>query len=401
MYKDIKDVFKIYLKDTKYNTELYLKLKDFRLGWTVKSNEYTEFLGGVLLGVHNVRFSSRDEEILFTEILNIDANNLKSDIYQVKDINPNWKVSSNHTYLTLLYLMHAFLTEGALSKSNLEDVMKELYYIFAYKTISSLISHSFKHNVKESIAKATYEKLSNKYIIRRVGSWQGVFEYRAEDVTPPKGLHIKALKKFTTDDAILIANDVQGRIRDMFKNIYGVMVTVLNEDASIDTTTLNKDNEEESTIKDITNRSDVYTTNINAIINKPNDFIKDDIITLVSSTLPNLDSDALRDALYYISKHYDQSKDGYLIKIITNDIDYLNTNGYSTEYLNGIIDILYKLKGYWNSSRVTNKEIPTIKKEISKIVAKSIKFKTKWVITTVTTGVILYIFARSIIKKTL
>ena len=401
MYKDIKDVFKIYLKDTKYNTELYLKIKDFRLGWTVKSNEYTEFLGGVLLGVHNIRFSSRDEEILFTEILNIDANNLKSDIYQVKGINPNWKVSSNHTYLTLLYLMHAFLTEGTLSKANLEDVMKELYYIFAYKAIGSLVSHSFKHNVKESIAKATYEKLSNKYIIRKVGSWQGVFEYRAQDVTPPNGLHIKALKRFSTDDAILTANDIQGRIRDMFKNIYSVMISVINDSSSIDSTTLNNDNDEENTIKDITNRSDIYITNINAIINKPSDFIKDDIITLVAATLPNLNSDALRDALYYISKHYDQSKDDYVVKIITNDIDYLNTNGYTTEYLNDIIDILYKLKGYWYSSRVANKEIPDIKKEVNKIVTKSIKFKTKWVVVTVTTGVILYIFARSIIKKTL
>ena len=401
MYKDIKDVFKIYLKDTKYNTGLYLKIKDFRLGWTVKSSEYTEFLGGVLLGIHNIRFSSRDEEILFTEILNIDANNLRSDIYQVKGINPNWKVSSNHTYLTLLYLMHAFLTEGTLSKSNLVDVIKELYYIFAYKTMSSLVSHGFKHNVKESIAKATYEKLSNKYIIRRVGSWQGVFEYRAQDVLPPNGLHIKALKKFTTEDAMSMANDIQGRIRDMFKNIYSVMMTVINEGSSINDTTLNNDTDEESTIKDITNRSDLYITNINTIINKSNDFIKDDIITLISSTLPNLDDDALRNALYYISKHYDQSKDDYVIKIITNDIDYLNTNGYTTEYLNDIVDILYKLKGYWNSSRVTNKEIPYIKKEVSKIVTKSIKFKTKWVITTVSTGVILYIFVRSVIKKTL
>lgn len=400
MYKDIKDVFKIHFKDVKYDTALYLKIKDFRLGWTVKSNEYTEFLGGTLLGLHNIRFSSRDEDILFTEILGVDINNLKADIYQVKDINPNWKVSSNHTYLTLTYLMHVFLTESKLSKSNLEDALKELYYVFAYKAISSLISNGFKHNVKESIAKATYEKLSNKYIIRKVGSWQGVFEYRSIDVIPPSGLHVKALKKFTTNDAIIINNDLQGRIRDMFKNIYSVMVSVINSDTTITTTTLNNETEEESTLKDVVNRSDIYVRNINNIISKPNDFIKDDILTMVDMVIPNLEMDILRKSLYYISEHYNAGKDTYVTNIITNNIEYLNSNGFTVDYLNNIVDILYKLKGYWNSSRIGNKEIPVIKKELNKIVVKSTGFKTRWLVSTATLGVLLYIFTRAIVKKT-
>ena len=400
MYKDIKDVFKIHLKDIKYDTELYLKIKDFRLSWTVKSNEYTEFLGGVLLGLHNVRFSSRDEEVLFNEILGVDINNLKADIYQVKGINPNWKVSSNHTYLTMVYLMHAFLTKSKLSKSSLEDVMKELYYIFAYKAISSLISNGFKHNVKESVAKATFERLSNKFIIKRVGSWQGVFEYRSNDVIPPNGLHIKAIKRYITDDAIFICNDLQGRIRDMFKNIYSVMISIIAEDSGIDNTTLNTTVDDDESLKDVTNRSDLYILNINSVINKPNDFIKDDILTLVSVVLPNLEIDTFRRTLYYISEHYDQSKDDYISSIITNDIEYLNNNGYTTNYLNDIIDILYKLKGFWNSSRVSNKEIPIIKKRLFKMTRKATNIKTKWVLSTITLGVILYIFVRSIVKKT-
>ena len=400
MYKDIKDVFKIHLKDIKYDTELYLKIKDFRLSWTVKSNEYTEFLGGVLLGLHNVRFSSRDEEVLFNEILGVDINNLKADIYQVKGINPNWKVSSNHTYLTMVYLMHAFLTKSKLSKSSLEDVMRELYYIFAYKAISSLISNGFKHNVKESVAKATFERLSNKFIIKRVGSWQGVFEYRSNDVVPPNGLHIKAIKRYITDDAIFICNDLQGRIRDMFKNIYSVMISIIAEDSGIDNTTLNTTVDDDESLKDVTNRSDLYILNINSVINKPNDFIKDDILTLVSVVLPNLEIDIFRRTLYYISEHYDQSKDDYISSIITNDIEYLSNNGYTTNYLNDIIDILYKLKGFWNSSRVSNKEIPVIKKRLFKMTRKATNIKTKWVLSTITLGVILYIFVRSIVKKT-
>jgi len=401
MYKDIKDVFAKHLAGTKYDNELYKKIKIFRINWSTKSDEYIEFLGGNLLGLHDIRFSSRDEDIFFNDILGIDQNELRSDIHSVKGINPSWKVSSNPLYQTIVYLMHSFLTKGTVGK-NTEDALRELYYIFAYKAISSLISNGFKHKVKESVAKATYERLSNRFLLKKLGSWNAVFEYRALDVLPPNGLHVKELKRLNTDNSILITNDVQGRVRDIFKNVYGVMMEVINEDTGILSTSLNQtDSEGDTSIRDITDRPDSYVKYLMDVIDKPNDLIKDDVLTLVSTVLPNLDKEILKTTLYNLSNDLDgikKIKDDISYSITVN-LEYLNSKGYQNNYMDDILDILSMIKNYWNNSKNKNKKILRIKKDFNKVAKKYSNKKTSWILVTLVSGLILYFFLRAIVKK--
>jgi len=401
MFKDIKDVFDKHLHGIKYDKALYNKLKLFRINWSVKSDDYIDFLGGNLIGVQDIRFSTRDEDAFFVDILNIDQNNLKMDIFNTKGINPSWKVSSNPTYLTLLYLMYAFYNSKDIDK-DLENVLRELYYIFAYKAISSLIMNGFKFTVKPAIAKATYERLSNRFIIKKIGSWQKLFTYRSLDIMPTNGLHNKAIKRFTTDDAIKIANDVQGRIRDTFKNIYGVMVEVINEDIGLINTTTNvtKDSEGDEKNADITHRQDKYIIYLNSIISKPSDFVHEDVLIIIATVLPNLDINLLRTALLHISKVYvPNSKIDIIKSSMLANIEYLNSKNYSGDYLKDIIGILVALKGMWSSSRVKIDDVAIVKKEVYDIVKKAIDKKSKWVIVTTTIGVFLYVFLRSITKR--
>ena len=402
MYKDIKDVFAKHLAGTKYDNNLYKKIRDFRVGWATKSGEYIEFLGSNLLGVHEVRFSSRDEGMFFNDVLGIDQNELKADIYSVPGINPSWKVSSNPLYQTIMYIMHQYLVTNNLGKKT-EEVVKELYFIFAYKAMSSLISHSFKHAAKESVAKSTYERLTNRYMIKRLGSWQKVFEHRALDFIPPNGLHVKELKKLNTENSILITNDTQVRLRDMFKNIYSVMIDVIDEDKLVTNTSLNtKDNDGDGGgLRDVTEGTDSYVNNVYDVLNKPNDFVKEDVITIISAVLPNVDPDILKKTLYYISNNIKEgTKEDFLKSTIIYNMTYINQKGYNNNYMDNIMDILYLIKSYWNSSRVSEKGIPKTKKLISKIVIKSTNKKTKWLITSLTVAVVMYVFLRALSKKT-
>ena len=169
-YKTLDEVYDIFLKK-EIGNELYLALKFFRINWTQKSDDYIEFLGNNLTGVQPIRFSTLDEQT-FYNILNVDHDSLQKELYKVKGINKDFRTISNATYLTLVYLMHKFSITRELDNKTKEDAVKELYYIFCYKVISSLNSHYFKYNIDVSIAKAINERMTARYLVKRFNSWQ-------------------------------------------------------------------------------------------------------------------------------------------------------------------------------------------------------------------------------------
>lgn len=400
MYKDIKDVYAHHLAGMKFDIKLYTAIRNFRIGWSVKSPDYIEFLGSNLLGVQAIRYSTLDDETFFNDILGIDLKILKMDLHALNGINSNWKVSSNPTYLTLIYLMYAFINSNDIGK-NTQAVLDELYYIFAYKTISSKITHGFKHQVKESIAKATYERLSNRYILKKVGSWQKLFEYRAGDVDNSKGLHYKNLTRLDTDKAVIIINDLQGRINDVFKNIYGVMMEIINGDGNaINNSSLNTTNAEgEESIADITDRPDKYIMYLKDIIGKPTDFVNNDVLVLTCSVMNNNETELVKKVLIDMSNEkLDKDMTEVINVVILNSISYLKSNNIESNYVDNLMEVLISLKGYWSSSRITEKDSVEVKKILNKIVSKSIHKKTKWLIVTIVINIILFIFIRSITK---
>jgi len=122
----------------------------------------------------------------------------------------------------MLYLGHKFATSN-MSKNDRIDAILEIYYLFAYKAMSSLITHYFnKYNLDIAIAKAVFERLSEKFILKKKGNWQGVFTHQA-GVILPDGIYYPKLVRFNTIDATDIASGLQTRIRDLFKNVYSVI----------------------------------------------------------------------------------------------------------------------------------------------------------------------------------
>jgi len=390
---DIKDVFKKHLPNIKFDKKLFKQLQRFRLGWGQKSDEYIEFLGGVLLGVNVVRFSSLDDEMLMVDILNIDMKELKSDLKNLDGIDPNWKIATNPVYMTIMYLIHGYITKGELGKHNI-DAMKELYYIFSYKVMSSLIYNSFKYPADKNVAIATYEKLSNRYIIKRVNNWQEAFEYRSKDVTDSKSKNYEYLKRFTTNDAVLAVNSLQSSHRETFKNIYRVMLEVINNNETIKTTTLITSDEDGEALKDLTERPDKYIVYLNSIIDNESDFIKDTLIDYILSIFAKADKNKIIIALRKISNDSTFNKELTSI-IIPTILKYLNRKNVTTDDLYGTIIVI---KNFLTTNIVIDKDIEKIKKKLHIFVKKELKINTRWVRTNIINIVIGYIFLRALVK---
>lgn len=396
MFKTLKEVFDIHGL-TKVDIDIYKKIQVFRIGWTQKAPEYIDFLGSKLTGVHPIRFSTRDEDMFFVDIFNIDQPSLTEDLWATKGIDKNKKVTSNPLYITLVYLMHLTITSREIGKHR-EDMLRELYFIFGYKVISSLFTHYFKFTVDPSVALAVNERLSNKFIIKKVNNWQELFEYRALDVLP-KGLHYLRLNRLDVEESNRIISDMQGRIRDMLKNIYIILMEVKDSNDKLVSRSNIEMTEDGASIKDSTNRPDRYVNYMLSIIDNPSDFIDDDMVYLLNNSYKNLNSKDIYTTLEYISENNFKDRNKIIENIIISSISYLNIKGIHSDYNKHMLDVIKYLKGYFISSSVRDKVILDTKKELLNLVKKLPVTKVNWNYTGLVTYAIIYIFIRSVVSK--
>ena len=396
MFKTLKEVFDIHGL-TKVDIDIYKKIQVFRIGWTQKAPEYIDFLGSKLTGVHPIRFSTRDEDMVFVDIFNIDQPSLTEDLWATKGVDKNKKVTSNPLYITLVYLMHLTITSREIGKHR-EDMLRELYFIFGYKVISSLFTHYFKFTVDPSTALAVNERLSNKFIIKKVNNWQELFEYRALDVLP-KGLHYLRLNRLDVDESNRIISDMQGRIRDMLKNIYIILMEVKDSNDRLVSRSNIEMTEDGASIKDNTNRPDRYVNYMLSIIDNPSDFIDDDMVYLLNNSYKNLNSKDIYTTLEFMSDNNFKDRNKIIENIIISSISYLNNKGIHSDYNKHMLDVIKYLKGYFISSSVRDKVILDTKKELLNLVKKLPVTKVNWNYTGLVTYAIIYIFIRSVVSK--
>lgn len=405
----LKDIMDWHFRDVKFDVELYKKLKGFRLGWAQKSPDYTDFLGGVLTGVHPIRFSAKDEDDLFIDILGIDLDSIRAALPLDKDIYICNKPSSNPAYLSLVYIMHRFNKSKDIGKYRI-DAMTETYYIYGYKVIGGLMAAYFKFETTREIAITTVERLSKRFLLRRVNSWQELFEYRSYDILPKgvgrnkkkPGINYPRIVKFNAINAGIVADDLRDRIKSMVINIYSVMMEVIESKQKLALTSLNAKIDGEDTTAEVVDRPDKYVNYIKSIIQKDVDLIHSDYLHIIKIVLPNLNVDMLRKTLVSISNKYSETlysgKNDFVTVIIVRIIEYNRHKGISSNFLSNIMEMLQNGKGYLSSSSVKHEDTRHVKKLLYKEVMLATNIKTKHVIANTVIGVMLYIFLRAIAK---
>lgn len=391
MYNDLKDLYEHYFK-LKFDKALIANLKLFRISWAQKDDEYIEFLGGNTLGTQSIRFSIKDDEGLIVDTLNMDINMLSYDITNTKGITKGRAAETNVIYQTLVYLMYGFASNKSLSTKDKEEALRECYYIFAYKKFSSLMFHYFKFPTDESIAKAVYEKLSNKFLIKKLGSWQKVFEYRAKDLLPGN-IHFSRLQNYDTSEAIRVILDLQTKLNDMFKNIYAVTIDVTNNNERVVSDSLITKIQDEEGIKDVTNNPDKYNRYILSIIHSPNDYAKFDLANLICSQSVKITTQLFYNFLLKITELPNSTLTTIANVSSIKSIEALTAKGITKDYNKHILQVIDITKIKFTNLKGADRDIEKIKKLLEK---EFIKFapKSKYVAGLVSMSVLVYTFVR-------
>lgn len=390
MYDNIYEACKA-LINIKVDKRFLKDLRKFRIGWSQKSPDYINFLSGNLTGVYPIRFSAIDEEEYF-RMIKSDKSTLERSLHKLEGINPEWNVSSNVTFLSLIFLMHEF--DKIKDRKVAETGMLELFLIFSFKALGSMFFRFFPHNLNKATATMVFESLNNRYILKKEGSWQKVLEYRAKDVLPG-GIYYNRLQVLETEDTGKIAAAIQGSYKSMLIYMYGVIEKVKNKNGSITSTSVIERVEEGTRIKDDINSPSLFISYIKDMVGKTNDFVDPELTYLVIYVSRNISEDLLTDTLKYFSKNYSEKQDYILKQVIEASLSYLRDNN-TLEPKKDILKTLNMLKGYWSTGNADNAKL---KEELRDIAYRATGRKTSWLKSSLSIAMVLYIFMRALVRK--
>lgn len=383
------------------------KVKLFKISWISKTDDYVDFITSPLMGVYKVRFSNRDESEFFNSIFQIDKSEIDPVTNNGKFIPKNFKVACSSTNLVCLYSIHKIFNQP-IPKEVKESIITELYTIIAFKMLGSIFSHFFPHGVDQDLAQSTYQNLSDKFLIKKEGSWERVLVHMSK-LLYPGALHDSRIKEFRADDYIRIINDINTRLRSIVKNYASALHGIRNNPEDLkkikSSTLLQDDKESEGqSIKDITIGANVSLEYVRMVIHSPNDFVDEAKMKLVSSVMGNIKIDKLRYILNYISLNNATPKTGeidFVLVVIKQSRSYLQTKGIDKDINKKVLECLKILKRYYSASKVKIVDITKMKEYFSNVirhafVRSNVKGDKSLQVPPYVLGVILYIFLVSI-----
>jgi hypothetical protein len=402
----LKEVFDEHFKNVKFNEALGKKIYKYQVGYVNSNHEHLQFFGSNLLGVHVIRFKDSDVFRWFDEVLHVDFDSLTRDIRKVNTIDHTYKVSGDIMNLTLMYVIHRFLTTNEMDNNHRERAAYDTALVFFYRCAAALFSYFFKYPADPKIAQAAYSNLSNKFLIKRLGSWHKVMDYRALDLTDKKAIHYRNLLKFTEDDQTVYAiNDAQGRIRDLIKNYYVVFDSVRVNGGGISSTSSTYiDASGEETTKDKTKSVEAYVAYMRNSLNDKNTFIKDELINVVLKINSNTSFRIVKNTLLWISENNSDTK---FVKLIDEFVSltivqsmYMIENNMSVKQARDYPLILVNLKNLYLSTRTTDPEVDKIRELGLSIIKKANGSNISDALMLSTrTGIILYLSLRALVGQ--
>ena len=298
----LKEAFDTVFSHVKFEDYLIKAFYNFRVGYMTANKEHMEFFGGNLLGVNVVRFKDSDRN-RFYEIFGLDYPDVVTEVRKATTIDHTFKVGGDVLNLTIMYLMHRVMV-SRMSHPNKQKALYDLAMIFFCRCAAALISANFHYPADPKVAQLAYANLSQKYLIKRLGSWNKVMDYRAKALLDPKNSkHVRTLQFFEEDPKVQYAvADSQGRIREMFKGYYSEFMMVNDAGGSLQQQSSHvTDAEGEEALREKTTGPEVYVFYMRDTIGDPNSFLRENLLQIVAKNNANTSQRAVKTTLEWLS----------------------------------------------------------------------------------------------------
>lgn len=379
----IKEAFDELLSHVSFDKKLNSLVLEQNSYLLTKNENHVNLFGSKLIGCYPVYYTLTDREMFFEYVFQVDSQQVESAINKITTINKEYKVSGDPVQLICFYSSHRYLSNSKLNKNDAIEFSKNILDYVNYRTLIVHVSRYFKYPISMEKAISLTEKLSNKFLIKRLKNWNEYCQYRSSEFLKSKFYNV--LVKFDDDNKIIAGiNDLYSRTKDTMKNIYRIFLETLNEKDSIIKikSQIEVNVEGEETLADKTHQYENIIYQVIYKLQNKTDFIDSRIIDITVSAVKNVSPKYINDFFSYMYDYYTSSKSNYentvniISKILIDIFKYLNSKDINP-LEDSIKTIVNAALGYILFARGEDIDITAIKNEVFKYIKDVFKHANK------------------------
>lgn len=400
-YKSVRDVFDAFANltiDKNFLTKLTFHVYSF-----INKNEtHTAHFGGNLVGVRPVRYIPADARAWLEEIMGIDEiTNCQRELVNLKEINKNFRVSSDIVNLSFIYLLHRIY------QSKLDSKLKDQAYVETIvmnlaKHMCSLLSHRFKFPSDEVIAQQLYESLDNKSLLKRNGNWLNMMRSIALTMLDPQeGIHTRrgVWQKMEDDKSIVyMVNDIQDRLAGQINLLTEKYHDIKNNSDRLVLNSSVKNIEGEKVLAEYINRERTLVKDLLNIAKDPRDFIREELLEATVEIISTAEETHLRKVLEYMSDNAGSQE--YVQEAIRKVVVFVISEARQGRLdLNNAPEIIGRLRNIFRANRIKKREAIELKELYTDLVEESIPTARESIKTACRIAAMIYVAIRMLTIK--
>lgn len=383
--ESLAEVFDHHFQDVKFDNKFAVSIYKYHIHLSTMNSEHIQFFGQPLLGVNVLRYLPRDIRRFFDTVLKVDYNELEKDIRKLKTIYHENSISGDVMNLTLFYIIHRFYRTPHLDKGRQMRGAFDTALIFCYRCLFALNNNYFRHAVDPRVAQAAYANLSNKHLIKKLGSWKKLCDYRATRIVEDRrddgesSLNYDDLYLFNDDQRITdIIQDSQNRFRSIINIYYDEFDKVHKDGQSIGTTSATiEDVDGDIVLREKTQGTDMLINYVRDLINDKYGFIDNDLVTVVADMNRNSSFRMIKSTLEWLGEayhdpKYNKSVDKFVTDVVVQGMFYIEHN-IPPSKRKDFPFILTTLKNLFLATRSTDPQLLSIRQQGEKLLKAAYK----------------------------
>jgi hypothetical protein len=347
----VKQALDAYFANVKFDDKLFRRLAQNNIEYISGNEERAQLFSGRNIGCYFIKYTQYDKNIFYNNLFGLEFDDINDEIEKISSIPKHFKIARDDVNLMCFYIAHRFLSNPDLDEKRQMAYAREALNYFNYRTLVLLSSTYFIYPISEDKATSMSERLSNKYIIKKLKNWNEYCQYRSDEYLDSKFLTL--LRKMDSDDELPNAiTDLFGRTKDTIKNIYGEFTEMLESDEVIKSRQATvKDGEGNMQLADRIDSVQRYTGRVDTMLSDKTVMIKKDHITVVVDILSNLSYRDMHECLDHLFEFAFSSRKAHdrvhthFKDILVNAMEYLQRNEVYLHSKTNVLDIMNSIVG--------------------------------------------------------
>ena len=399
-YRSIQEIFESECGQIKVDRKLADAVASYVTEFTNRNEDHIAFFGGNLMGVQRLRFTTEDRNRWMDDIIGGDDMALKDMISDATDIVASRIVSTDPMNISCLWLCHRFYNSSLPDKVK-HRAMMDTMLALQYKFISSILAYWFRYQADHDVAVATYALLSKKFGLKRHGTWGKLLEYRAEEIVGPRSIHLGTIKSFNDNaDIVYMVNDIQGRIKDILKNIRDVFEEVSHDPKMLirNTSKIGVNLDGDTVVRDMFKDDAKMRRYLHTVIMDTNSFVKPELVSIITDIMPTVHERLFLELLDYMAvnsgRRGDKNIAPFLDGVLDHMFDVQSSLRGAERRRNNITGMLARLRGLYTASKSNDVDLAKVKALGESIAKSGVSTKNDAMIKSLRTCIMLYVALR-------